>query len=333
LTLKLSHLGGSHERKRTYHIPIAPLLRGTPDMKRALGSGRHIIAFHYPCPDGIFAALAATLHFRQRGVPVHYAPNRVFAPCTVESLQLTADDSLYMLDFVGPPGFAVAAAKVAGRAAAPHNLEINLDVNMSGATIALQYFQPKISEDQSRMFKLIEDADLWRWVVPDSLSFHAGFGALGLEFDVLKNANIFEQLLSLKPDDVITYGREVQERIDRQIAEAVATSFPVNLGGERGEGWGQCLAVQAPPGSPLGAIRSQLGNVLVEESARRGLRSMAVVAYNEPEMTDLSKIKCSVRSTGDEDTTVISKQFGGGGHLNASSFVIDLSEFTRWRVT
>jgi len=39
-------------------------------------------------------------------------------------------------------------------------------------------------------------------------------------------------------------GREVQERIDRQIAEAVATSFPVNLGGERGEGWGQCLAVQ-----------------------------------------------------------------------------------------
>jgi len=93
LTLKLSHLGGSHERKRTYHIPIAPLLRGTPDMKRALGSGRHIIAFHYPCPDGIFAALAATLHFRQRGVPVHYAPNRVFAPCTVESLQLT----------VGPP--------------------------------------------------------------------------------------------------------------------------------------------------------------------------------------------------------------------------------------
>lgn len=60
-------------------------------MERAVGSGRHIIAFHYPCPDGIFAALAATLHFRQKGghERVQYAPNRVYAPCTVESLQLT----------------------------------------------------------------------------------------------------------------------------------------------------------------------------------------------------------------------------------------------------
>lgn len=46
------------------------------------------------------------------------------------------------------------------------------DSHNEGATAESVRLQ--ISEDQSRMFKLIEDADLWRWVVPDSLSFHAG---------------------------------------------------------------------------------------------------------------------------------------------------------------
>ena len=65
-------------------------------MERAISGGRHIIAYHYPCPDGIFAALAATLHFRQKGTHdrVQYAPNRVYAPCTVESLQLTVSANL-----------------------------------------------------------------------------------------------------------------------------------------------------------------------------------------------------------------------------------------------
>ena len=39
-------------------------------------------------------------------------------------------------------------------------------------------------------------------------------------------------------------GNEVQQRIERQIAEAVASSFVISLGGENGEDWGQCLAVQ-----------------------------------------------------------------------------------------
>lgn len=48
-------------------------------------------------------------------------------------------------------------------------------------------------------------------------------------------------------------------------------------------------------------------------------------------MGDPSKLKCSLRSIGDEDTTVISEQFGGGGHKNASSFILDAAEFEAWR--
>lgn len=105
--------------------------------------GRILIAYHYPCPDGVFAALAAYQHFSSKGCDnLRFFPNRVFAPCTVEDMQLTvifpfsvltetdsivalyahmmatlrsptmqADDTLYLLDYVGPPGFAIAASK------------------------------------------------------------------------------------------------------------------------------------------------------------------------------------------------------------------------------
>jgi len=39
----------------------------------------------------------------------------------------------------------------------------------------------------------------------------------------------------------------------------------------------------------------------------------------------------SLRSLGTEDSAVISKAFGGGGHLNASSFIIDKAVFDTWR--
>lgn len=49
----------------------------------------------------------------------------------------------------------------------------------------------------------------------------------------------------------------------------------------------------------------------------------------QPEM-ELDKVKCSLRSTGAEDTSVISKTYYGGGHLNASSFIIDKQELEQW---
>ena len=47
-------------------------------------------------------------------------------------------------------------------------------------------------------------------------------------------------------------------------------------------------------------------------------------------MGDASQIKVSLRSLGAEDTTVISQAYGGGGHRNASSCVMPLSEFQSW---
>ena len=61
----------------------------------------------------------------------------------------------------------------------------------------------QVSKDVQTLFQYIEDADLWRWKLPNSKQFHAGLGEMKLEYDVQKNPAIFDQLCKLKADDII----------------------------------------------------------------------------------------------------------------------------------
>lgn len=58
-------------------------------MRAAFEFERALIAYHYPCPDGIFAALAAKLRYDESGLSTpQFVPNRVYSPCSLETLQL-----------------------------------------------------------------------------------------------------------------------------------------------------------------------------------------------------------------------------------------------------
>ena len=123
--------------------------------------------------------------------------------------------------------------------------------------------------------------------------------------------------------------------------------------------FGRALAVEVQPAQA--GLRSLLGNVLAARAKEQkekggggevtGLRSVGVVAYREPGMLLKSKnpssssssspssdegdhlIKISLRSIGeDEDTTPVSQAHGGGGHRNASSFLMPAKEFASWKV-
>ena len=47
-----------------------------------------VVSYHYPCPDGIFAALAAHLKFVVSGVKPIWVPNTVYVPQKLEDLHL-----------------------------------------------------------------------------------------------------------------------------------------------------------------------------------------------------------------------------------------------------
>lgn len=310
---------------------------------------RTLCLFHYPCIDGITAALAAHLHHQQANLPIRMLPNTTFNPLTVDDLQLTGSETVYLLDFAGPPGFAREVARRAGRcivldhhktsaedltgraaaAVAPPNLEVHFDMQRSGATIALDYFQPQgLTPHQLELFKYVEDADLWRWVLPDSRAFHAGLTSLALDLHAANNPAIFDQLLALTPAEVIAAGKPELQRQAALVAGAVRECHEIELGGE-GRGWGRALAVVVAP--DVARLRDQLGNELAAEASRRGLRSMAAVAYEEAGIGDASMLKVSLRSVG-EDTTQITQAYGGGGHRNASACLMSKDEFATWAV-
>lgn len=66
-------------------------------------------------------------------------------------------------------------------------------------------------------------------------------------------------------------------------------------------------------------------------SKEAGMRAMGLLAYKMEGMED--KYQISLRSIGsNEDTTVISQVYGGGGHLNASGFSVSASELESWKI-
>jgi len=308
-------------------------------------SPKHVVCYHYPCVDGVFAALCAHLHFTAAGQPVRYVPLTVYKKHDPSEIGLSGDETVYMLDFVGPPGYAVKLAELCKEVQVldhhktamadlgevrPSNMKVVFDMERSGASISRDFFQPKLSDGAARMVAFVEDGDLWRWKVAGSKAFYAYLKTLDLEFDAVKNPGIFDQLLGIDVKHAIAEGERALEEQERRVDACLATSFVVQLGGESGKsrGWGQCLALM---GDGPEELRSDIGNKLASKSAAQGLRPSSVFAYHVAELGPDS-IKLSFRSLGDEDTTPVSLAYGGGGHARASSCNVPKTEFESWRV-
>ncbi|XP_059453360.1 uncharacterized protein LOC132183911 [Corylus avellana] len=312
------------------------------------------ILYHYPCPDGAFAALAAHLYFSAASLPALFFPHTVYMPITAQQLPLSEIGDLYLLDFVGSPGFVqeissrvdrvvvldhhkTALEKLA-ETAAGENVTKVIDMERSGATIAFDYFKEKLKfcpnqtvlevgefDRLGPLFKFIEDGDLWRWRLPNSKAFSSGLKDSGIEFDVQLNPSLFQQLLSLDVESVISQGKLSLLQKQKLIDESLSQSYEIALGGGL---FGHCLAADA---DSISELRSELGHQLARKSSNMKLRGIGAVVYRVPELENDQLLKISLRSVDNEDTTPISEEFGGGGHASASSFMLSSAELELWK--
>jgi len=279
---------------------------------------------------------------RDPTVDLRFQPHYVYKPLEVSEDVFTRDSTVYFMDYCGAPGVlssvaakvkklvlldhhktaAEAVAQLKEQKAVPENAEIVLDMERSGATISYDYLQPwkywSVDESKGgeagqeatkaaldRVYKLVEDNDLWRHVVPGSRDFAAGIGASQVEPDFSKNPKIFEQLVQVikDPESILRKGEEARKEEEKACEEACKSAFVLNLGGPD-SGFGQCLA--ACPANPK--LRSPVGNALAKYSKEKGLRAMSALFYVEPEMPDTTTVwKVSLRSIGAEETTAICK--------------------------
>jgi len=266
----------------------------------------------------------------------------------------SSDALVFLLDYVGPADFVHRVAKQVKHVtlldhhktafelieqwktenSLPTNFDYTLINEQSGATIAYEYFSKEkelVPDLQTkarleRMYAYIEDGDLWRKALPLSKEFSTGLGAKNIEWDLKKNQSLFLQLQLMDADKLIEDGKAEVERVNRIIDANLVNSFPVTLGGREGN-FGQCLAVLTKNFE----LRSEMGHQLALKSQASGARGIGAIVYEDEAMGDPNKLKVSLRSIEDEDTTVISKHFGGGGHKNASSFMLDKDIWAQWK--
>eukprot|EP00252_Welwitschia_mirabilis_P021872 TRINITY_DN5730_c0_g1_i1.p1 TRINITY_DN5730_c0_g1~~TRINITY_DN5730_c0_g1_i1.p1 ORF type:complete len:320 (+),score=60.88 TRINITY_DN5730_c0_g1_i1:202-1161(+) len=314
------------------------------------------VLYHYPCPDGAFAALAAYLYFSALRKPVRFYPNIVYNPIKIEDLPFSDFEAVYLLDMVGPDGFVKDLSLKAKRVVildhhltavkrfkadeyAFQNIHCIIDMRRSAATVAYDYFTEKLQsekklllvakKDKQRvhtLFKYVEDADLWRWSLFDSKAFSTGLKKMKIEMSAVKNTGLFQQLLKLNPRQLIEKGRRAMSETSKMITTLIENSFPIRLGHGR---FGQCLALEVD--KYIANHRSELGHALASKSCSLNMRPIGAIAYSVQEIGN-DKLKVSLRSLGAEDTAKISEAYKGGGHLNASSFLIGRDEFEQWKV-
>ena len=234
------------------------------------------------------------------------------------------------------------AAALPPTASRPSNLDVTLDMDRSGAGLALAHFAPPaLPPSVARAFAAVEDGDLWRWRLPDSRAFYAGLGAARIDFDAGANPGVWDELAALDFDAVVAKGRPLLAKQDAAVARFGQDAYPVVLGGvgagAGAVGAGQnnilpatCLAVDLP--TEAAGLRSALGNALAERALEEGRRAIGAVVYREADMAGSDKVKVSLRSVGDEDTTPVSAAHGGGGHQHASSFMVEEAVWRGWRV-
>lgn len=244
--------------------------------------------------------------------------------------------------------------------AQPKNLTLVLDMHRSGATIALDYFSarpfparspegeppakvPRLAASSRgipdygrlfrdtaeakrllRVFRLIEDGDVWRWWLEGSRDFAAGFAGLKLDMNPASHPALFETLRTLKPEELMAKGAEARQVTDKVIVSEVENTFELLIPQACGC---RCLGVVTERGD----LRSSMGHAIALKSKSLGLRGFGCVIYNTAGLPE-GKIKCSVRAVEDENSLELTEKFGGGGHKGASSCNIDVAALEAWRV-
>jgi len=302
-----------------------------------------VIIYHYPCPDGIYGALAAYLHFTYVTVP---PPPIRFFPLTVWSKPeerekivsaIMEDEDVYLIDFSGGVDFMTGLCQNAKSVTlldhhadtfeilpsflltAPKKFHHTVDMARSGAMLAWDHFNlgsppytafggdEVIAKRVGLAFSLIQDGDLFQWKLDGAKGFYAGFGELKLEYDPSKNPDIWSSLLSLDTLALSTSGKSLLEEQAKQRASEREEAFEVSIPSP--EGFLSCLAII----SKLPHLRSLAGSELAELSQSRGLAPASVISYFEAAAGD-GVIKVSLRSLADFDIMTVARFHGGGGH-------------------
>ena len=185
----------------------------------------------------------------------------------------------------------------------PDNVEVNFDMNESGATLTWQYFH---TTPTPLIFEYIKDRDLWLWKLPNSKEFNEALAFLVTPNDTISFKQV---LLKSEFSELVELGKILIEKQSRQVQSKLTKVADLSLDN----------------------IDFKIINITENISE---LGNEICIEYNKPAfmyyITKDMKVNCSLRSTNDlPDVSAVAITYGGGGHRNACGFTMDLPTFLR----
>lgn len=250
------------------------------------------VLFHANCPDGFGAAYAAWKKFQDDAV---YMPVKHGEPLP----EIAEGAPVYIIDFAYDRETLIDLAQrhqvqvLDHHKTAQADLEglefATFDMNQSGAVLAWNYFHPETS--LPLLLEYVQDEDLWNWALPQSKEVCTALQLYPMDFETWDQLEV--ETLKREGTVALRYKQSLIDRLLKRVEfhDIAGYSVPV-------------------VNTPLFA--SELGNQLCEAYPEAAFSA----SYSDFE----GKRKWSLRSIGDFDVSEICRQFGGGGHRNASGF-------------
>lgn len=269
-----------------------------------------VVLYHRNCPDGFGGAVAAYKKFGRRAEYISVDPE------TLPDKSLTGK-RIFIID----TGFPYAVLKqleaenesvvvidhhISNKetlARFPQNV---FDNSHSGAVLAWKYFHP--GKKMPRLFWYLEDIDLWRWRLPKTREIISALSLIDYNF---KEWIPFIRKLETREGkkEIVRKGAVVSAYERRLIERLTEHPLLVEFEGIR------AYAVNSP------ILRSEIGNALLQKLPPLG------IVWDE----DSKGIAVSLRSNGTVDVSRLALRHGGGGHEEASGFLLSHGEKVPWK--
>ena len=186
----------------------------------------------------------------------------------------------------------------------PWKVTTKFNIGCSGAILTWEWFFP--GQEPPPLLLHIEDRDLWRFALPHTREILAAVFSYPYDFKV------WDQLMTKPILTLWAEGSVINRKHLKDIKELLnVTTREMCIGGYR---------------IPIANLPHTLTSDAANELAKG--KPFAGCYYDAPNGRNFS-----LRSTGEGvDVSVIAKQYGGGGHRNASGFRVSFAEAQEFEI-
>ncbi len=263
------------------------------------------ILYHAECPDGFASSFAAWKKFGDKAIylPVYHNTS---PPTEIFGRQVYLLDYCYKLSVIKE-----ILPKVRSLIIIDHhvtNIEAVklvggvMDLNHSGGVLSWKYFHP--DKKVPRLFKNIEDIDIWKFKLPYTNELAEITALYPLDYQVWERL-VREIETKDGLEKYVAEGKILLKKRDDQVRKIAAYAEEISFEGHK------CFMVNSP------ILGSHIGNFLCKQKP-----PIAIIWSRRGK-----KIIVNLRSDGTVDVSKIAEKYGGGGHAAAAGFSWEEDEF------